>query len=132
MRTLKNIDKKFLVNLFSTATYDSDWLTIKTLQNESHLDADFDEEYLECRCLEEKWADRLLAGGSIICIDEFAIENGDEKTKWLIDLQQIKDGLYKALEECPHDLADFLTEEDDYYTCNNLMQVIIFGEVIYG
>ncbi len=132
MRTLENIDKDFLVDLLCTATYGSDWLDINTLKNESHLDADFDEEYLNCRCCEEKWADRLLAGGHIVCIDLYAEEDEEEKTDYIIDLQQIKDGLNKALGECPHDLADFLTEEDDYFTCNNLMQVIMFGEVIYG
>lgn len=131
MRTLKNIDKEFLVDLFNTATYGSDWLIIKTLKSERNLDKDFDKEYLESRCVEDRWADRLIAGGHIVCCDMYA-EEGDDDARKVIDLHQIQDGLHKALDECPRDLADFLEEEDDYFTCNNLMHVIMFGEVIYG
>lgn len=131
MRNIENIDKEFLVDLLNTATYGSDWLIIKTLKAERNLDKDFDKEYLESRCVEDRWADRLLAGGHIVCMDYYA-EEGDDDARKVIDLQRIKDGLNKAQEECPRDLADFLEENDDYDTCNNLIQVIMFGELIYG
>lgn len=129
MRDINNIDKDFLINLFSTATYNSDWLVIRTLVSERHLDNGFTERYCLERCREEKWADRLLAGGHIVCYDLFEEDEDDQRHE--IDLVRIKDGIKKAMTEAPHDLADFIEENDDYFTCSNLMQVILYGEVIY-
>lgn len=138
MRTIDNLDKELLVDLLTTATFGSDWLEIKTLKSEKNLDANLDETYLQNRCLEEKWADRLLNGGHIICIDWYDFEtdeNGNDKdgVRYELTLEDFKNGLLKAKEkEAMRDWVDFVEENDDYYTCNNLVQVVIFGEVIYG
>lgn len=132
---IDNISKETLVDLFSTATYGSDWLEIATLKKEKHLDGGFSEEYLENRCCEDRWADRLLNGGHIICKDWYAAEDNEDgkPDRYEIDLQMLKDGLKKARDkEAIRDWCDFVLENDDYYTCNNLMQVVMFGEVIYG
>lgn len=129
---IENITRDQLVDLFSTATYGSGWLAIKTLANERWMDEQYSLGYLEERSREDKWADRLLAGGSIVCID-YEDEDEDGPARYVLTLDDIKKGLTKAaMGEAVRDWADFVEEQDDYYTCNNLMQVCIFGEVIYG
>ena len=137
MRTIDNIDKELLVDLLTTATFGSDWLEIKTLKSEKDLDANLDETYLQNRCIEERWADRLLNGGHIICIDWYDFEtdengNDTDGVRYELTLEDFKKGLLKAKDkEAMRDWVDFVEENDDYYTCNNLVQVVIFGEVIY-
>lgn len=134
---IDNISKETLVDLLCTATYNSDWLEITTLKSERHLDSGFTEEYLQSRCMEERWADRLLNGGHIVCKDyedSEEDENGDCKpTRYIIDLKTLKQRLKLARDkEAIRDWCDFVLENDDYFTCNNLMQVVMFREVIYG
>lgn len=126
-----NISKETLVDLISTATYCSDWLDITTLKSERHLDNGFSKEYLKERCCEERCADRLLNGGNILCVDYN--EEDENEGVYKIDLNTLKKGLKLARDkEAVRDWVDFINEEDDYYTCNNLMQVVMFGEVVYG
>lgn len=131
---IDNISKETLVDLFSTATYGSNWLEIVTLVSEKHLDSGFTEEYLENRCCEEKWADRLLNGGHIVCKDWYEADDDEGKpTKYKIDLNTLKERLKLARDkEAVRDWCDFVLENDDYYACNNLMQVVMFGEIVYG
>lgn len=134
---IDNISKETLVDLFCTATYGCNWLEITTLKSERHLDSGFSEDYLSNRCMEERWADRLLNGGHIVCKDyedSQEDENGDYMpTRYKIDLKTLKKRLKLARDkEAIRDWCDFVLEKDDYFTCNNLMQVVMFGEVIYG
>ena len=139
MRTvdLNAIDHEMLVNLLCVATYGSDWLEIKTLKSERFMEDDVEQSVRDGWCREDKWAYRLLKGGKIVCYDWY--DNGDlefeenRPARYELTLDDIKRGLEKARDgEAVRDWADFVNEKDDYYTCNNLMQVCIFGEVIYG
>jgi hypothetical protein len=132
MRTLNNIDKDFLVDFFSTATSGCDYLSVSSLAEENKLDGQFSAEYLAHRCLEEKWADRLLNNGHLVAYDFYDEDEDGNPKKYIIDLAMVKSGLQKATEIDPRDWADFVNENEDYFTCNNLLQIIIFGKVIYG
>lgn len=124
-----------LVDLLSVATFGSGWLEIRTLKSERHLDDVFISEYLEGRCREERWLDRLLNGGRIICFDWYSAEDDDngEPTRVEVDLNRLIEGLKLARDvEAIRQYANFVLEEDDYCDCNDLMQVVMFGEVIYG
>ena len=133
MRDLNNIDKEFLVDLLSTATYGCDYLEVLTLTAENNIDDKFDAAYLADRCREEKWADRLLGGGHIVVCDYEDTDDNGKATRYTLSLEDFKTGLVKARDgEAVRDWADFVEEADDYITCNNLFQVIIFGEVVYG
>lgn len=132
-RTLDNINKEFLVDLLSVATYGCDFLEVKTLSNESVIDDKFSDTYLERRCREERWADRLLGGGHIVVLDWEDTDDDERPTKYTLSLDDFKNGLIKARDgEAAKDWADFVDETDDFYTCNNLLQVIVFGEIVYG
>lgn len=138
MRTvdLNAIDHEMLVALLCTATYGSDWLEIITLKSERFMEDDVEQSVRDGWCREDKWAYRLLKGGKIVCYDWY--DNDDlefeenRPARYELTLDDIKRGLEKARDgEAVRDWADFVNEEDDYFTCNNLMQVCIFGEVIY-
>ena len=128
-RDLNSIDHEMLVDLLCTATFGSEWLEIKTLVSERFMDDEVEQSVRDGWCREDKWANRLLKGGHIVCCDYF--DDGCERYELTLD--DIKRGLEKARDgEAIRDWADFVNYEDDYFTCNNLMQVCIFGEVIYG
>lgn len=128
---LNAIDHKMLVDLLCTATYGCDWLEIYTLKSERFMDEEVEQSVIDCWCREDKWAHRLLKGGHIICLDYY--DDDAQPARYELTLDDIKRGLEKARDgEAVRDWADFVNEEDDYCTCNNLMQVCIFGEVIYG
>ena len=139
MRTvdLNAIDHEMLVDLLCTATYGSEWLQIKTLKSERFMDEEVEQSVRDGWYCEDRWANRLLKGGKIVCYDWY--DNDDlefeenRPARYELTLDDIKRGLEKARDgEAVRDWADFVNENDDYYTCNNLMQVCIFGEVIYG
>lgn len=124
---LENISHENLVDLLCTATYGCDWLEIKTLKSERFMDEEVEQSVRDEWSREDKWANRLLKGGHIVCLDY------DDAARYQLTLDDIKKGLEKARDGvAPSDWADFCEENDDYFTCNNLLQVCMFGEVIYG
>ena len=130
-RDLNSIDHDMLVDLLCTATYGSNWLDVKTLKSERFMDDEVEQPVMDEWCREDKWANRLLKGGHIVCLDYY--DDDDQPARYELTLDDIKRGLEKARDgEAVRDWADFVNENDDYFTCNNLMQVCIFGEVIYG
>ena len=122
MGTLE-LTKGTLVNILSVATYNSDWLSIRRPKKYDNLVKE------ESECREEKWADILLGGGYIAA---YAYEDEEEPTRYKVTLEMMKKGLDVFQSECPQDYADLITENEDYYTCSNFMQCVIFGEVIFG
>lgn len=124
---LENITHENLVDLLCTATYGSDWLEIRTLKSEGFMDEQVEQSVRDGWCIEDKWAYRLLKGGHIVCLDY------EDEVRYELTLDDIKKGLEKARDgEAICDWENFCEEKDDYLTCNNLLQVCIFGEVIYG
>lgn len=131
-----------LVNILSGALYGSTWLL-----------ADYDRDLLaeipahkkEGVCFEDHLADMLLNGYCIYLLDGYAEgevylkEGRDPETIYIDD-----DGnalypivLQDILSACSSEkgyklLAEILSGEGDYFTANNLLQIAMFGEIIYG
>lgn len=147
---ITELTQEDLVNLLCTATYGSNWLEIYAPDRTG-----FTEDENDCR--EDIWAKSLLAGHKIDCVDYYAegevygtLEHDidDEgNVTYRISLQDIKDGLQKCADGTSKDadkyadkgfLArcynDFVNDGDnwDYVEADALMQVILFGELIYG
>lgn len=92
-------------------------------------------------CIEDKCADVLLNGGKIYITDVQAeeqvygnlphtIDAEDESVTYEVTLQDFFKGLSNAdATEWVKELAD---ENDDYWTAYNLIQFVLFGELIYG
>lgn len=117
------LNKDNLVDIFSTATYGSDWLAIKRPKRFNHLIKP------ESDCIEEKWVDVLLGGGMVAA---FIYEDDEEPARKEFSLEDMEVGLKKFMEERPQDYADLVSEDGDYYTASNLMQYVLFGEVVFG
>lgn len=142
---IEDINHDDLVNLLSTALYGNNmWYC--------EYDADWYYEHCndcEADCYDDKIARILLAGGSVEVSDRMA-EDKDEvygklPHKWdeendcmdyTVTLDDIRKGLEKA---CKDDnmtvqVYDLMNDpaEIDMYDASNLLQVIVFGECIYG
>lgn len=148
---ITELTQEDLVNLLCTATYGSNWLSCYAPDREG-VDITEDD------CLEDEWAKCLLAGKKITCTDYNADEGEhygtlehyteeDGQTSYLVSLQDIINGLQKCADGTSKDadkyadkgfLArcynDFVNDGDnwDYVEADALMQVILFGELIYG
>lgn len=148
---ITELSQEDLVNLLCTATYGSSWLSCYALDREG-VDITEDD------CREDVWAKCLLAGKKIICTDHYAescvygenedfniCEDGD--VEYNISLQDIIKGLQKCSDGTFVDaekysdkgfvarcLNDFANDGDnwDYFEGDALMQIILFGELIYG
>lgn len=136
-----------LVNLFSGATYGSDWLSIGIPVGAS------DGLLTEDDCKEDAWAKVILAGKKLFFFDYYAEDkndfNGDLPHRWSkngdgdgrmrydFTLEDIEKGIAKCLDnggweaECANDLINN-PENLDLYEAEAIMQVIVFGEVVYG
>lgn len=100
------------------------------------------------KCIEDKAADILLNGGTITIIDinddgttaygklpheSFPYGNDDfsyPHVAYQVSLKDFYIGLQK--EEAVPYVNQLIEEEDDFYTGYNLLQIITFGEIIYG
>ena len=128
------IDHEDLENLFSTGLYGSNYLDADYAQNE-----DLDDE----ECFEEKLAKSVLAGRSITFRDMYA--EGcvygnlphtiyEDEVTYEVTLEDIKRGLEKAADICSWAFRAFVddTSDWDYLAGDALLQIIVFGELIYG
>ena len=136
-----------LVDLLCIATYGSSWLEIYATDREGLDIAEND-------CREDVWAKALLAGKKIEFIDHYAegevygdlgrVDEDDEGI-YLIGLEDVRkglemafDGTFKGDEEekdWPLECAEHFktgSVEMDQPEAECLVQIIMFGEVIYG
>lgn len=122
--TKVELTKDDVVTILADALYGCDYLSVKN-------DEEFYERYEEVKdktadpCIEDKIADILFDGGAVTITDL------EEEEDCILTLE----GLYKAIKtEEGYDYAKTLLidEDGDYYTANNLLQMALFGEVVYG
>ena len=125
-----NLTKDQLECLISDGTYGWGCVTARALASEKYLDEKLDKEYLEDRTYEEKLADRLLAGGHIFF--DMGEEEDEGEFERLLTLEDFNKGMEKAAIIEPRHYADFMSENDDADTGYVLLQVIAYGEVVFG
>lgn len=138
-----------LVDFLSTALYGCDYLRV-------HYDRKFydslPEEKKSGNCFEDYLADVLLGGGYIELTD---IESDGELYKVRgvpckvikeespynpnesYEVSQYKVNLKAILRACSTErgyqlITETLSGEGDYFTANNLLQIVMFGEEVYG
>ena len=125
-----------LVDLLSTALYGSSW-----------FEADYDSKIYETlkvkngECFEDKLADMLLAGHKITIIDHEAegvsyskkcvrFEGKEDSAVYEVSL---KDFLNTASTKRGYQLVDeVLSGDGDYWTADAYLQMVVFGEEVYG
>lgn len=125
-KSVKSIvsDKEFLVNFLSTASCGSSWFAFGTHQD-TPKDI-YENAKLLNECCEEIWADVLLNGGFLL------VEDVEEGKDYKVSLKDIEKGFKTFMLEFPRAYANIMDENDDYWDDDALMQVIVFGEVVYG
>lgn len=145
-----------LVNLFSTATYGND--DIDVVYPEEEQVGQYG--YADDDCYEDKIAKALLKGAEIKVVDlacdpEVYKEDvefyGVAGTNWVakgyrwhnigygkkywpiyyINLKTLMQGL-SHVDAAPYVQDLFVKEEGDMFTAYNLLQIAVFGEIIYG
>ena len=136
-KTITEITHDDLVDILSTALYGCDF-----------LGADYDSEFYDALpdekkegdCYEDKMADILLNGGKIRVVDFYAegevygngkLDKNDENGIYFLTLEDFIKAMeseegWKYAEEL------LINEDGDYFTANNLLQIAMFGEVVYG
>lgn len=95
-------------------------------------------------CIEDKLADLILYGEPIIVGNAYADDAEDELSEELkgwydeelgMMLYHVSYGDFVRAgktEEGVALLQEFLAENDDAITCENFMQLVVFGELVYG
>ena len=147
---IEELSQEDLVNLFSTATYGSLWLGIRTGETTGVEKSDND-------CQEDTWAKAVLAGHKLKVTDYQAegekygnlgcVIKKDGTAVYFVGLEEIKKGLARCADgdfkedcsgtisyvrECFNHFADKDSMQMDQPEAEALMQVIMFGELIYG
>ena len=142
---ITEINHDDLVNLFSTATYGSSFFDV--VKNKKDYYGTELEDENDCR--EDTWAKILLAGNSVYVLDYYSEEEayGNLPHKWderrgamryTVTLEDIKKGIQKAIDngdwdaKCAFDLINDDSCDLDLTEAENLLQIITFGEAIYG
>ena len=116
-----DLTKEDLVTFFSCATYGCGYWTVKIVKNSISTDT------LDTnQCIEDIWADVLLKGGKLVVIDN------EEDKKHIINMDSVLKGYSKCYEISPQTMVNFEEEREDMWDGYNLMQVILFGDIIYG
>lgn len=142
---ITEINHDDLVNLFSTATYGSTYFDVAK-KKKDYYGTEL-EDANDCR--EDTWAKVLLAGKPVYVFDYYSEEvaYGNLPHEWdkerdamiyTVTLEDIKKGLQKALDngdwdaKCAFDLINDDACDLDLTEAENLLQIITFGEAIYG
>lgn len=142
---ITEIKQEDLVDFFSTAIFGSEFFDIKVPKN-SYYGTELES---EDDCREDKWAKVAMSGKPIYVYDYYSEEEsyGDKPHKWIaskeamrytITLDDIKAGIQKCidsdsdfLQECARDLING-GYDLDLPEAEAILQVITFGELIYG
>lgn len=149
-----------LVTIFSDATYGNNMMLIEVANDPDTIEIMafvMNDPNINTKCREDLWAEVLLNGGSICVIDTEseaedevdALENAyhgeahnvgfTELNGWCgsygattydINLEEFLEGCSK--EDAYELLREVLDGDGDMWTAYNLMQIITFGEEIYG
>ena len=85
------------------------------------------ENYRDYETREDWWADVLLNGGYILVCDK----EEEEKPRKLT-IEKLEKAWQSDDVEAVRAKANILNEEDDYYDADAIIQIAVFGEVVFG
>ncbi len=123
------LDKRTLINIFATAFYSSFWGCAHTPnfteeEEKKYITASDDEKENWCR--EDRWAHILLNGGYI------TVEDAEEEEEYKLTFEMMEKGWQLAIEKYPRIYAAIAEGQDDFYDDDAVIQLAIFGEIVYG
>ena len=114
-------DPEWLEDMLSTASYGSYWFGYSIHPDTPEEMYNGNWEYRE-----QKWAHVLLNGGWL------EIEDVEEEKSYKVGMAEIETGFRKLMVEEPQCYANIMEENYDQIDAENFIQVVLFGEVIYG
>ena len=132
-----------IVNIFSTASYDNYLLELSYGDSMDDLAREvkkkWNETHGDTMCYEDKLAAILENGGTIAAVDkeeyEYGSYEGEEPTKenhvYPITMKSLLDAC-STTEGYSYAKRLLKDEEGDIYDAWNIIQIAMFGEVIYG
>jgi len=115
---IQELTHEDLVNIFASVYDMYEYFHIEVVNKPQFDDS-------ECECREDTWAEVLLNGGTLAYID-----HEDDDNKYVFDLSLAKRRLGKSV--AINYLTKFLMGESDAYNDWQLIQVMAFGDAIYG
>lgn len=140
-----DLTKEDISDFLSTALFHSPSFSCVRLDEYKEMEGK------ESECFEDKCANVLLAGGKIAIVDYVAEgevngpargveahQQEDGEVYYHISLKSLKNGLKRALEgegaDAKYAMFNFMYDDGsfDATDADNLLQMIIFGEVVYG
>ena len=136
-----SLEHEELVDILSTALYGCNYLSVD-LDDEFYNNIPEEERIGDC--YEDKAADTLLHGGYLQIVDyeadgELYTKRSHKKGPYLDKVGRgvyyitLEDILWACSSERGYKLlTETLSGEGDYFTANNLLQIAMFGEEIYG
>lgn len=132
-----------IVNIFSTANYNNSSLELSYADSMDDLAREvkkkWNDTHGDTMCYEDKLAAILENGGTIAAIDveeyEYGDYDGEEPTKenhvYPITMQTLL-GACSTEEGYSYAKRLLVDEEGDLYDAWNIIQIAMFGEVVYG
>lgn len=111
--------------MLSAATYGLDYFAVSVAKDSAHLKSQIEKANPDI-CLETLWAEVILQGGNLLVVDT------EDDTHHIINKAKIEQTYQTWIDQCPKDYADFCEENEDCWTGYNWLQIVIFGELVYG
>lgn len=125
MNVIEFITVDRLEAMLSAATYGVDTFSIEIPEDSKQL-ADTIRKMQPDICKETLWAVILVKGGNLTVIDN------EEEKKYTIDRIKIASRYAMWIDTDPAGYSLFCDENEDATTGLNWLQILIFGEIIYG
>ena len=132
-----------IVNIFSTASYDNYLLELSYADSMDDLAREvkkkWNETHGDTMCYEDKLAAILENGGTIVAVDkgeyEYGSYEGEEPNKdkgiHPLTLKKLLDAC-STTEGYKYAKTLLVDEDGDFYDAWNIIQIAMFGEVVYG
>lgn len=122
-----------IVNVLATGTYGNSYLSCYVAYDAKSQGLAYDIREGKAKpengvvCREDVWAYVLTNGGKIV----FVFDDDGEEEEHEVDMEAWKKGFQKFIEDDATDYADLMNEDGDFYTAWNLIQFVIFGEIVF-
>ena len=117
-------DKDNLSCILADATYTTYWAKVSVNENDTLVKSIIESNANQC--IEDDWAEILVKGGTIDVCD------CEEGKTYTISIKAFEKGLNKLMRKYPRNYANIKEMWYDFFDVDMLLQLAVFGKVIYG
>lgn len=91
------------------------------------------EDFLVDASVGNTWGSSFVVYGDTVSLKEFCdIDDSSQDVVHTFTFQQLEDEIYKYCNEFGHYVTDWIEGQYDATDADNIVQRVIFGEVVYG